>query len=61
MTCNNCPAVIDPKVELTPQHQSLLDAIDGGQLETLTDLQEAIYHNAYCPECAGKFLLDTDS
>jgi len=54
-TCKNCNAVIDHEAlyELTKE---LVDGVNTGVKEDLTDLEEAMYHGMYCAKCCKQFI-----
>lgn len=54
-----CGAVIMHE-ELYKEFGSLFDKIDSGDMEYVSPVEESVYFNAYCVECARRFLVDEE-
>lgn len=54
MKCSNCSNTIDQE-EIYMLNKELINAIDTGELEEFTDLQDAMYQGMYCGACCREF------
>lgn len=57
--CKECGSKVDQDSLMT-EFSEIFNNIENG-CETVSDLEESIYFNAYCTTCAKKFLIDTTS
>jgi len=54
-TCKNCNNTIDHEA-LYELNKELVDGVNTGTKEVLTDLEEAMYHGMYCSSCCKQFI-----
>jgi len=56
MKCGNrnCSNTIDQE-EIYTMNKDLIDAINTGELEEFSDLQDAMYQGMYCASCCREF------
>jgi len=54
MKCGNCANQIDQE-EIYTMNKDLIDAINTGELEEFSDLQDAMYQGMYCASCCREF------
>jgi len=58
-TICTCGAVISHE-ELYDEFGALFDLIDSGDRAEVSPVEESIYFNSYCVECAKRFLVDEE-
>lgn len=54
-SCECCGSEVNHEA-LYAEHKELFDAFDFGEIEEVTDLEEAIYFGTYCVACSREFL-----
>jgi len=54
MKCGNCSNQINFE-EIHTLNKELIEGVNAGTIEDMTDLQEALYHSMYCGVCCREF------